>query len=235
MNRLRPGSISLRDRDRLEGQRPRDINWPTPLLLEHNNRAEVLFQAPQELAAYDPATGRKLWAYTGEGMMAVPSLAAARGIDRVIGWRCLTSPSPPSIHPPCRHSGQRTENRRRRWSGNQSSFVQPTHRRCIIGAGSYVLNNSAILLNCADVHTGKVIWQQRVKGPFSASPVAADGKLYLVNEDGLTTVLRSGDEPQIVSSNALGEPMLATPAIVGGAIYLHSAQHLYCIAQKKAG
>jgi outer membrane protein assembly factor BamB len=78
-----------------------------------------------------------------------------------------------------------------------------------------------------------MIWQERVKGPFSASPVLADGKIYLVNEDGLTTVLRPGDKPQILSTNVLGEPMLATPAIANGAIYLRSDQHLYCFSEKK--
>ncbi|HLJ97053.1 MAG TPA: hypothetical protein VKU02_28070, partial [Gemmataceae bacterium] len=59
-------------------------------------------------------------------------------------------------------------------------------------------------------------------------------KIYLVNEDGLTTVLEPSDPPRILSTNPLGEPMLATPAIADGAIYLRSDQHLFCIREKKA-
>lgn len=203
--------------DKLTGQnrwkvgRPRDINWPTPLLRERSGRAEVLFQAPQELAAYDPATGRKLWAYTGEGMTAVPSLAVAEGLIVLSGGVALRPP----------HASA-TGGQERKLNGKEepapqvvwkSIKLRPAYASPLYYQGRlYAINNSSILLNCADVHTGNVIWQQRVKGPFSASPVAADDKLYLVNEDGLTTVLRSGDVPQILSTNPLGEPMLATPA-----------------------
>jgi outer membrane protein assembly factor BamB len=212
--------------------RPRDINWPTPLLLERDGRTELLFQAPQELAAYDPATGRRLWAYTGEGMTAVPSLLAAEGLIILSGGVALRPPHPtPHRGEEGRLNGKEETAPQVVW---KSIKLRPAYATPLYYQGRlYAINNSSILLNCADVRTGNVTWQQRVKGPFSASPVAADGKLYLVNEDGLTTVLRPGDEPQILDTNALGEPMLATPAIAGRAIYLRSDQHLYCIAERK--
>src|SRR5207253_2414080 len=74
----------------------------------------------------------------------------------------------------------------------------------------YVINSGTEILHCADVRTGKVLWQQRLKGSFSASPVAAAGRLYLVNEEGLAFVIEPGDEPRVVAENALGETMLAT-------------------------
>jgi outer membrane protein assembly factor BamB len=204
--------------NRWKVQRPRDINWPTPLLLERQARTELLFQAPQELASYDPATGRKLWTYSGEGMTSVPSLVAAEGFIVLSGGVAL-------------RPGTGDESPQVAW---RSTKLRPAYASPLYYQGKlYAINNSGILLNCADVETGKVVWQQRVKGPFSASPVAADGKIYLVNEDGLSTVVRPGDQPQIVSTNALGEPMLATPAIANGAIYLRSDQHLYCISEKK--
>jgi outer membrane protein assembly factor BamB len=211
------GLDKLTGKNRWKVERPRDINWPTPLLLEGNGRTEVLFQSPEELAAYDPATGRKLWAYTGEGMSSVPSLVAAEGLIVLSGGVALrrTEQAAPQVV----------------WS---SPKIRPAYASPLYYQGRlYAINSSGILLNCADLHTGKVLWQERVKGPFSASPVAADGKLYLVNEDGLTTVVRPGDPPQILSTNALGEPMLATPAIADGALYLRSDQHLYCVAEKK--
>jgi len=59
--------------------------------------------------------------------------------------------------------------------------------------------------------------------------VAGDGKVYLVNEDGLTTVLRDGPRPQVLSTNPFGEAVLATPAIASGALFLRSDRHLYCV------
>ena len=92
------------------------------------------------------------------------------------------------------------------------------------------------MVNCFEAGDGKVVWQQRVKGPFSASPVASDGKVYLVNEDGLTTVVQDGPRPRILRTNPLGDTILATPAIAGGAIYLRSDKYLYCVrsVQKKS-
>jgi outer membrane protein assembly factor BamB len=211
------GLDKLTGRNRWKVERPRDINWPTPLVLERHGRVEVLFLAPQELASYDPATGRKLWSYSGEGMSSIPSLVAAEGLIVLSGGVAV-------------RPGTGDESPQVAW---RSTKLRPAYASPVYYQGKlYAINNSGILLNCAEVQTGKVIWQQRVKGPFSASPVAADGKIYLVNEDGLTTVLRPGDKPEIVSTNALGEPMLATPAIANGAIYLRSDRHLYCVREK---
>ncbi len=220
------GLDKVTGQNRWKVQRPRDINWPTPLIVECAGQAEVLLQAPQELAAYDAATGRKLWTYTGEGMTSVPSLVAAEGLIVLSGG--VTLRLPPAPFSPAGEGVPQVV-----W---KSTKLRPSYASPLYYQGRlYALNNSAILLNCADIHSGKEIWQQRVKGPFSASPVAADGKIYLVNEDGLTTVLGPGDQPQILSTNALGEPMLATPALADGAIYLRSDQHLFCIAEKKSG
>lgn len=221
--------------DKLTGQnrwkvpRPRDINWPTPLLVERDGQAEVLFQAPQELAAYDPATGQKRWAYTGEGMSSVPSLAAAGRLLILSGGVALRLPAATASL----DRGKPETTPQVAW---KSTKLRPAYASPLVYEGRlYAVNNSAILLNCTDLQSGNVLWQQRVKGPFSASPVAADGKIYLVNEDGLTTVLEPSDPPRILSTNPLGEPMLATPAIADGAIYLRSDQHVFCIRAKKAG
>jgi outer membrane protein assembly factor BamB len=211
------GLDKLTGKNRWKVERPRDINWPTPLLLQNKGQTEVLLQSPQELAAYEPATGRKLWSYQGEGMTAVPSPVAAGGLIVLSGGVALrpSREGPPQVV----------------W---KSIKLRPAYATPLYYKGRlYALNNSAILLDCADVQTGKVIWQQRVKGPFSASPVAAEGNIYLVNEDGLTTVVRAGDRPQVLSTNALGEPMLATPALADGALYLRSDQHLSCISNQK--
>src|SRR5262249_10202396 len=162
--------------DKLTGQnrwkvaRPRDINWPTPLVLERNGQAEVLFEAPQGLAAYDPAAGRKLWGYTGEGMTSVPSPVTADGLIVLSGGVAL--------RPPVKEGETHAQVV---W---KSTKLRPAYASPLYYQGRiYAINNSGIMLNCADVHTGNVLWQERVKGPFSASPVAADGKIYLVNED----------------------------------------------------
>jgi len=62
-------------------------------------------------------------------------------------------------------------------------------------------------------------------------PVGGDGKIYLVNEAGTAFVVQTGDKPKLLATNPLGD--LCTPAISGGAVYLRSDQHLYCVGGKK--
>ncbi|HEX4592251.1 MAG TPA: PQQ-binding-like beta-propeller repeat protein, partial [Gemmataceae bacterium] len=94
----------------------------------------------------------------------------------------------------------------------------------------YCLKDGGTII-CGRLDTGKEIWTQRLRGTFSASPVLADGKLYVANEGGETTVLRTGDRPAKVSVNSLGGPMLATPAISGGRLFLRSESWLYCVGR----
>ncbi len=69
---------------------------------------------------------------------------------------------------------------------------------------------------------------------FSASPVAAGGKIYLPGEDGLVFVLEAGDEMKLLSTHAIGEPLMATPAIAGGTLFLRGDKHLFAIGKKVA-
>ena len=85
-------------------------------------------------------------------------------------------------------------------------------------------------LNCLDASNGKELWQQRLKGPISASPVAADGKIYLFAEDGSGYVLRlGGEKPEVLATNPLGESISATPAIVDGRLLVRGSKHLWCL------
>ena len=63
--------------------------------------------------------------------------------------------------------------------------------------------------------------------------MVADGKLYLVNEEGVTTAIEAGPRPRVLATNPLGEEVLATPAVSNGALFLRTDRHLYCIAEKK--
>jgi outer membrane protein assembly factor BamB len=123
-----------------------------------------------------------------------------------------------------------------RWATTQLRTGYPSplyHKGRLYGCG-------VVAVKCLDAKDGKLIWQQRVPGPLAASPVIGDGKLYLVNEVGVTTVLALGEKAKVLARNKLYEKepadesdrILATPAISGGAIYLRSDRRLYCIGAK---
>jgi len=115
------------------------------------------------------------------------------------------------------------------WKSNRlkiGGYATPLYYRDHV----YTLNSAGVLI-CGDANTGKMVWDLRLKGPFSASPVAADGRLYIVNEKGLTQVVKLGDKPEIEASNDLADDMLATPAIAADCIFLRSDGWLYCIGK----
>ncbi len=95
----------------------------------------------------------------------------------------------------------------------------------------YVLKGS--VLSCADLMTGKVDWQMRLnsKGSY-ASPLAGNGHLYLVDEDGMLQTIRlGGKKGEVASRLELGEKIMCTPALAGGALYVRSDQHLWKFAR----
>jgi outer membrane protein assembly factor BamB len=97
----------------------------------------------------------------------------------------------------------------------------------------YIVNDRGIMW-CLDARTGAEIYgQQRIKpGTYSASPVLADGKIYVTNEDGLTTVIKAGPKFEVLAENALNDYCLSSPAISNGQIFIRTLQHLYCIGKK---
>ena len=85
------------------------------------------------------------------------------------------------------------------------------------------------LISCADAKTGKVLYNERMKGAFSASPIAGDGKVYCLDEKGVCTVFKAEATPSSSSpTNELGEGMLGTPAIANGLIFIRTDKALLC-------
>jgi outer membrane protein assembly factor BamB len=197
--------------------RPRDMNWATPLLRSTADGPEVVFQEGGELVALDPATGRRRWAYRGEGLLDSPSPVAGGGLILLPGGVAL-------------RPGSAREKPAVAW---KSPKLKTSLNSWLYYKDRVYAASAAAALHCADAATGRILWTLRVKGPFSASPVAGDGKIYLVNEEGLTTVVDPSKHGSILATNALGATILATPAIADGAIFLRSDQQLYCIGKLK--
>jgi outer membrane protein assembly factor BamB len=101
----------------------------------------------------------------------------------------------------------------------------------------YVLANNGVF-DAYEIATGKEIYRQRlplVGSGFSASPVAADGKIYLSNEDGDMLVVEAGETFKQLAANSMGEMLMATPAISEGVIYVRGASTLFAIGRKNKG
>ena len=88
------------------------------------------------------------------------------------------------------------------------------------------------IASCLDADTGKVHWQERIGGNFSASTLYADGRIYLQSEDGVTTVLQAGAKFANLAQSKLAERTFASYAVADRAIYIRTESQLYCIEQK---
>ncbi|MFL5243280.1 MAG: PQQ-binding-like beta-propeller repeat protein [Gemmataceae bacterium] len=205
-------------KNRWKAERPRDICWTTPVLLERGDRADVLFQGAAVLTAFDAESGRISWEFKAKGLQ-IPSPVLNKQNILVPGRDLLC------IKPPVANETPEVL-----WKTNKLQTGFGTH--LVYEDRVYAVNDAGVL-HCADAADGKPVWQQRLQGPFDASAVGADGKIYLVNGEGTTFVVQTGKEPKILAKNELKDTILATPAIADGAIYLRSDKHLYCIGDKK--
>jgi outer membrane protein assembly factor BamB len=201
-------------------ERNRDINWVTPVVVNVAGRIDAAFATAKEITAYDPETGEPRWTHAGITPSSAASLGQAEGGLVIVPGHelCLLRPGAEGTTPEVVwKTAKITE-----------GYASPVAYR------GRIYNVGGVGVDCLDAKTGAPVWKQRVKGKqFWASPVAADGKLYVVEEQGLTTVIKLGDKPEVLAQNPLGESVLATPAVAGGCLYLRSDQHLFCIGEKK--
>ena len=105
---------------------------------------------------------------------------------------------------------------------------QPASRSCATSCRT-TPSILAISKRCIDAATGKLVWRERLGGIYSASPVAADGKIYLFGENGETLVLRSGRTAEVLAKNKLDMRVIASPAISGGRIFVRGDRELVAI------
>ncbi len=197
-------------------EREREINWVTPIVRVNGTATEVLFPGRAGLTAYDAATGKKLWNQKAVGGD-IPSPSFVDGI--------LYSPSRGGTVALKPDGTMLTELwKAPKLNGGMSSPL--------VYRGAVYAASSAGVVNAADLKTGKALWTERYAGKASASPVAGDGMIYVLNEKGKMTILRSGETAEIIAENDLQEETLGTPAISGGAIFIRTDKTLFCIGSK---
>ena len=103
-----------------------------------------------------------------------------------------------------------------RWSDTEK------HRLLVYYNGLLYMAGDVGVLSAMDAKTGQRVWQERTGGVFTASPVAADGKIYMLGEDGQTIVLAAGPTPRVLARNRLNARQLASPAISGGRLHIRT-------------
>jgi outer membrane protein assembly factor BamB len=104
----------------------------------------------------------------------------------------------------------------------------------LVGDLIFMVNDRGIT-SAVEATTGEIVWTGRIKGEYSASPLAAAGRVYFFSEDGRTTVIEAGREFKVLAENELGDGFMASPAVDGEALILRSRSHLYRIQERPVG
>jgi len=210
-------------------------SWSTPTVALLPGGPELVTNAPNWIVGYDPSSGEELWRLGGSSKITAPTpifednlIVVASGRRPVKPIYVIRGGARGDITLP---EGE-TSSERILWSARGRGPYMPTP--LIYGDYLYVLANNGVF-DCYELKTGKEIYRKRVQhggGGFSASPVAADGKIYLAGEDGDVFVVASGPEYREIAVNEMDELLMATPAIVGGALYLRGRSHIFAIGKK---
>ena len=207
-------------------------SYGTPALLRYGNHVEIVVSGGDCVTGHDPATGKELWRGYGLNPNNDPWYRIVNSPVVADGMVYAGSKVRPMLAFRAGGRGDITQTHRV-WSVQNGPDV-PTP--VTDGKYFYIVNDKGILW-CLDAKTGQEIWgSQRIKsGTYSASPVLADGKIYVTNEDGLTTVLKAGPKFEILAENPLDDHCLSSPAISDGQIFIRTAQHLHAIGKRSSG
>ena len=201
-------------------KRPRAMTWTTPTVVQVGDHDELIVAGGETVRGYDPATGKELWSMRGPTQEVVPAI--------VVGKELLYSASGrngPTLGFRPGGSGDITQTHLA-WRAVRGGPHVPSP--ALVDGRLYTTNDTGIV-SCLDAATGALIFAERISDRFSASPIVAGNLLYFPAESGLTYVVRAGDQLDVIARNDLGSPILASPAAVGGRIYLRTAAELVCI------
>jgi outer membrane protein assembly factor BamB len=213
-------------------RQPRDerTSWTTPLIVEHDGKAQVIVAGEGRVRSYDLASGKEIWHCRGLTANVIPTPVAKDGVVYLTsGFRGAAL-----LAVKLGREGDLTGTDAILWTYEKATPYVPSP--LLAGDRLYLFSGNSGTLSSFDIKTGKpVIETQRIDALENvyASPVAAGGRLYLVGRDGTTVVMNSeGDKLVELAVNELDEPIDASPAIVGKQLFLRGQQHLYCIEEK---
>jgi outer membrane protein assembly factor BamB len=229
-------AFSLKDGQQVwRVERGEITSWSTPAIYEGKERAELIANGGHFIRGYDPMTGKELWRFAEDNVQVkqqVPIIA--HGLIYLAGGYPAGRPIyafRPGARGDISLKDGEEKNQFVAWRASKGSPYTVTP--IVYGDNFYVCADNGVF-SAYNAKTGELIYQERLPSSFSASPVAGDGKLFMPSEDGEVYVVKAGAKFERLATNPMGEPLMATPAIVDGMIIIRGRHHLFAIAQSKS-
>ena len=211
-------------------------NWSTPYIWKNKQRTELITAGGTKLQSHNPENGELFWEMDAGGRNSLTpvgdqELLYADSVDRMMGG------SGPIVAIRAGASGDislkedETSNTFVAWSSPLRTFRVASP--LLYGGCLYMLDHQRGQLRCYDAKTGKENYMERIEGAkgFTSSPWASDGKVFCLDETGLTVVLKAGPKLEILATNKLDDTFWSSIAVVGENLLLRGVDHLYCIAK----
>jgi outer membrane protein assembly factor BamB len=197
--------------------------FSSPLVREMAGRAQMIVPTNSLITSYDPKDGAALWTVSGPSKEYV----ATPVFHEKTGLLLCASSWPVKVLVAINPDGQGDVTKRKVvWQTKDGAPYVPSP----IAVGDYYLTSSSKQeLYCYDAASGNVLWKKEGVGQHHASPVAVDGMVYFLNDEGVMHVVKAGPKFELVAKNELGEETYASPAISRGQIFLRGFHNLYCI------
>jgi outer membrane protein assembly factor BamB len=193
----------------------------TPFVARKESGDELIINSTSGVNAYNPLSGGPIWHFDDEVRYAIPAPSYGNGILYMSrGYR-----SGPYLAIRTGGSGDVSQSHVLWRVPSGAPYISSI----LFYQDLVYMANGLGIVTCVDGESGKKVWQQRVGGIYSASPVAGEGRVYLLNESGETVVLQAGRDPKILSRNSIDERVVASPAISNGKFFIRTDTHLVCV------
>ena len=213
------GTIVWKTDRRIDKTREYQFAFGTPLVINAAGKEQIISQGSGVVNSFDPKTGKELWRVRYGGWSVIPRPLFGHGLVYVctgfVRGQLL------AIRPD--GSGDVTDSHIV-WKFERA--VPNTPSPLLVGNEIYLIGDGGVAA-CLDAKSGKMHWQERISGTYSASPIHANGRIYCLSESGTVTVLEAGTQFKILSKNELKERALASFAAVDGSLYVRTAGHLF--------
>src|SRR6185437_12292656 len=200
------------------------ISHGGPNIWEHDGKTEVVSEAGDVVQGFDFQTGERLWSGEVIGEGKVPSVVLGDGLVFTSGgWGGKETIKAFRL-------GGQGALKETSLVWEQKKGMPKVPSMLYMKPHLFALTDGGVA-TCMKADSGELVWQERVGGNFSASPVGAAGRIYFLSDNGETTVIEAGPEFKVLAKNPLGEKVQASPAFSQGRIFLRTANHLYCVEE----
>jgi len=204
-------------------------SWSTPVFIEAGGSDQLLMSWPKRLIAFEPKTGKEIWSCSGLNELVYTSPLYDKGIVVAMGGfggKALAARAG--------GEGDVTESRRL-WHHPKSR--QRIGSGVIYDGRIYILTDPGFM-ECWELETGKLVWEERVHGPGAkadnwSSMVLSGDRLYVINQSGDAFVLRAAPTFELLATNPIGETTMASIAPSNGELYIRTHRALWCIGEKR--